>query len=111
MDVKNVIAKTGQSWKLLAVFVVLILSGISMVIGVLNINAAASAELYFYYVSACAIVGISSFVIACVSIKCPSCGSRWLWSAVNSKASKEWQYWLNSLEVCPECGEPKNEQV
>jgi len=105
---KNVISKTGQSWKFKAMFVVLVISGVSMVYGKMNIDTL-SSESFFYFVAGGALIGLLSFVFACVSIKCPICGSKWFWSAVSGKGDKEWLFWLNSLSSCPKYGEPKSE--
>ena len=105
---KNVLSRTGQVWKIITMFIVIVLSGASMVYGQLNIDSL-SSELFFYYVAGSAIIGLLSFVFACVSIKCPSCGAKWFWSAVNGKGNKEWLFWLSTLETCPDCDNPKHE--
>jgi len=89
-------------------FVVLVISGVSMVYGKMNIDTL-SSESFFYFVAGGALIGLLSFVFACVSIKCPICGSKWFWSAVSGKGDKEWLFWLNSLSSCPKYGEPKSE--
>jgi H+/Cl- antiporter ClcA len=102
---KNVISKTGQSWKFKAMCIVLVLSAISMAYGQMNIDTLSSKS-FFYFVAGGALIGLFSFIFACATIKCPSCGSKWFWLAVSGKGDKEWLFWLNSLESCPKCGEP-----
>ena len=104
---KNVISKTRQSWKFTTMFVVLVLSGISMAYGQMNIDTL-SNESFFYFVAGGAFVGLLSFIFACVSIKCPNCGAKWFWSAVSGNGGDKWLFWLKSLSSCPTCGEPKS---
>ena len=47
---------------------------------------------------------ISSLVFAVVSIKCPVCGSRWLWLALYKKHDEGWYDWLAAQSACPICG-------
>jgi len=105
---KNVISKTGQSWKFKTMFLILILSGALMLYGQMNIDTL-SNDSFFYFVAGGTFIGLLSFVLACVSIKCPNCGLKWFWSAVSGKGNKDWLFWLNSLSSCPKCGEPKSE--
>ena len=105
---KNVVSITGQSWKIKTMFTVLVLSGISLAYGQVNINALSNVS-FFYFVAGGAISGVLSFIFACTSIKCPNCSSKWFWSAVRGKGHNEWLFWLNSLNSCPECGEPKSD--
>ncbi|MEW8204422.1 MAG: hypothetical protein AB2697_15230 [Candidatus Thiodiazotropha endolucinida] len=105
---KNVISKTGQSWKVKATFAVLVLSGMAMIYGQFNIETL-SNQAFFYFVAGGTFVGLSSFIFACINIKCPSCGSKWFWLAVSGEGHNKWLFWLNSLTSCPKCGEPKSE--
>jgi predicted ferric reductase len=105
---KNVISKTGQSWKIIGSLAVIFLSGVSMIYGQLNIDVL-SNELFFYYVAGGAIVGLLSFIFACVSIKCPFCNSKWFWSAVCRKDKNQWLFWLHTLGACPKCEAQKSE--
>ena len=107
---ETVISKTGQSWKLRTLFIILILSGISVMYGIINIDTL-SSETFFYLVAGGSFAGVVSFIFACVSLKCPTCGTKWFWSAVSGKGNREWLFWLGSLSVCPNCGEPKSESA
>ena len=102
----NVIYNTGQSWKKKTSFVSLLLSGASMIYGQVNIDTL-SNNLFFLYVAGGSVTGLLSFIFACVSIRCPTCGSKWFWLAVSGQGKNEWLFWFNSLSSCPKCGEPK----
>lgn len=88
--------------------VILVLSGTSMVYAQLNINTL-SYSAFFYLMSGAVFAGIAAFVFASISVSCPHCGSRWFWAALSGKGHKEWLFWLNAIEACPRCGEPKDE--
>lgn len=57
------------------------------------------------------VVAWVSAAFACLSIRCPSCATRWLWRAVNSSGSigGGWLVQLMSGNHCPECGWPHEE--
>ena len=101
---RNIITKTGQTWKIILTLVIIFLAMATMSYGFLNINDI-SKTIFFLYVAVSATVGILAFIFTCVSIKCPKCGAKWFWSAVNSKESMEWALSLKSLTACPKCGE------
>lgn len=103
---KNVISRTGQSWKIKMLYLVLVLSVSSAVYGQINSNELSDAA-FFCFVAGGAFAGTVSFVFSCASIKCSSCGYKWFWAAVSGKGRQEWLSWLDSLVVCPGCGEPK----
>jgi len=42
-------------------------------------------------------------VFACISIRCPKCGLRWVWHAVSNKDMNQWIPWVLSFEECPKC--------
>ena len=104
---KNVISKTGQSWKIKLTFIILGLSGVSMFYANYNAEVLSKYQAMYFHLGG-VFFGIASFFFSCISIKCPSCGSRWFLSAVSGKSNKQWLFWLNSLKSCPECGEPKD---
>ncbi len=79
-----------------------------MIYGALNIKEM-PAELFLVNLGGSSIIGLLGFVFACANIKCPECGAKWFWLAVSEKGFRKWLFWLISLEVCPDCGEPKND--
>ena len=103
---KNVIIKTRQSWKFKVMVAVLILSGVSIFYGLLNIDTLSNSTILFFMAGG-TLIGMSSFIVACINIKCPNCGYKWFWSAVRDKGYIGWLYWLNRLNSCPNCGELK----
>ena len=46
---------------------------------------------------------VAAFAIACVSIRCEVCGTRWLWTAIRDRWNNDWEEWVLGLEECPVC--------
>ena len=100
---RNIISKTGQTWKMSFSLLVLILCVGVMVLAMQNI-ATWPKLLFFITLSGCAVAGLLAFAFTCASIKCPECGTRWFWQAVSERHSQAWALWLKSLTSCPHCG-------
>jgi hypothetical protein len=98
----SVIKKTGQWWKAVVSFWVLMLGGAAMLWGLSNLSSSTPS-----YTSALAISGMIlaalGFAYACLSIRCPVCGARWVWMGASGKSSVEWLSWLLSRSECPRC--------
>jgi len=100
----NIIAKTGQSWKLIFLLVAMLLAGIAMAYALLSISVLSNTLFYMYMLSG-VWIGALGFIYVCFCIQCPTCGDKWFWNAVSGKESGEWGLWLKSLNACPKCGE------
>lgn len=48
-------------------------------------------------------LGFGTFLAACLSIRCPRCGARWLWTAMRTQHHVGWWNWLCAQKVCPKC--------
>ena len=95
MKVVTLLEKTNQLWKLYLVFAIAI-------IPLLVIEFAGA----FFGLKAHLILGVpvgAAFVVACVSIRCEICGTRWLWMAIKDRWNKDWDEWVLRLEECPVC--------
>lgn len=49
--------------------------------------------------SVLALVGI---IVPFAAVKCPTCGSRWMWRAATQSDAK-WLTWLRAQHLCPAC--------
>jgi hypothetical protein len=49
------------------------------------------------------LVGLSGIGFALTSIRCPSCGARWVWLAVSQHSPDGWLGWLLDQSNCPVC--------
>jgi len=92
----SVIKKTGQWWKAQLAYVTSVGGALVMLYGIYH----GSLLLPTLGGLAAAIFG---FVFACTAIRCPSCGSKWVWVAVSGQASNQWFPWLLSRSECPAC--------
>jgi len=99
MLARSVITKSGQLWKLLTCLALIIIGGISMCWGQSHLDTN-----YGGWLLASGMVAVfGALIFACVGIRCPSCGAKWFWLAVNRQASNKWLNWLLTQSACPEC--------
>ena len=91
---------SGQTWKLLVGFVVMLAGFVTAACGVLDPGSAAGLELAWTGVG----IGAAALAVTCWSVRCPSCGTRWLWTALQHQSARVWIEWLLAQSVCPRCG-------
>lgn len=70
--------------------------------GLLNLDKGAIS---FWIIISGMLIGISTFIIGCMVIRCPKCGSKWLWVAIKNQSLNSWLLSLTNNGSCPECGE------
>ena len=99
----SMIRKSGQWWKAVASFWLLMFGALVMAWGLTHISIYPPD-----YVMPVVLAGIClaalGFAFACLAIRCPSCGARWVWMGVSGKSSGQWLSWLLSQSKCPACG-------
>ena len=100
---QSVLRRAGQAWKLQVAFVGLLIAGVLMVWAQLKITSLTAEQFTFLTLAGVAMALVSLFG-ACIAIRCPSCGSKWLWQAVRNKHSNSWLAWLLEQKACPTCG-------
>ena len=91
--------QTHQTWEVRA-----------MMIGVSAAVLLEAVPLFFTFGKGAALLfsglgawmALISVVIAFVGIKCPGCGSHWMWRAA-FQPSPNWVGWLRRQQVCPAC--------
>lgn len=90
MQQSSVIAATGQYWKLaLGVAALVVGSFVPMVEGI-GMSWTTGT-----------VVAIAGYAFTCLAVRCPDCGSRWLWQA----ALDAGLYGpLFKRSTCPKCG-------
>src|SRR4051812_6626365 len=49
------------------------------------------------------LLALGSLAFPCIAIKCPVCGARWFWLAVNGKRAGRGVRWLFAQTACPVC--------
>ena len=96
----SIVGKTGQLWKLRVAFFGGVVGFFTMVIGLTLFDSNITA---FYISIAGLIVGLSSFIFACTTIRCPNCGAYWLVSVLKLSKANDWLLDLSTMKVCPKC--------
>jgi hypothetical protein len=97
----SVIVKSRQAWKLAALMVVLLISGVLMVLGLRGGRQAGSMEM----VLGSALFGLFALVLTSFSVRCRVCRMHWLWEAIRHREHSGWVTWLLALRACPQCGD------
>lgn len=104
---RSIIKTSGQMPKLVLLFAVLIGGWIAMVIGLKNLEGSGWG---FPLALAGMSIGLASFLLALLFIRCPRCGSRWLWKAVSQQEHSQWLSTLLSNSTCPSCAYTPNRE-
>lgn len=92
---------TGQWWKLQLTIGAIVVGFVLMSVGIIYLQR---PKIGFLFVVIGLAVGISAFVFACLTIRCPSCGARWFWRAVSNRRAGDWLLSLLRVERCDACG-------
>jgi hypothetical protein len=96
----SIIEKSNQTWKLVG-GLALLASGFSvMVVGLARLEHSTGFALTLLGMA----LGLGAAIATTLSIRCPACGARWLWLAVNTQEHLQWLNWLSAQHVCPRCG-------
>lgn len=103
MFAESVIVKTGQGWKALTFVCGAILSAFSL-FGGLALLSGKQTPFALYLVLLGTATSVFSLLFACGSIRCPHCGSRWVWLAITRADASDWFSTLVAQKVCPGCG-------
>jgi len=98
----SVIKGTGQWWKAVASFWALIVGGCGMFWGLSQLTADAPAYVIVLVFGGMGLAAFA-FAFACLSIRCATCGARWVWMGVSGKGPGGWLAWLLSRSECPAC--------
>ncbi|MEM7436695.1 MAG: hypothetical protein AAF436_16195 [Myxococcota bacterium] len=96
----SIVTKTKQGWKLKAGFAVLVAGSAAMFWGLSTLREPMGFALTLLGMT----TSLLAFAVTCLAVRCPSCGSKWLWVAVRSQHHKRWLHWLLQQRVCPHCG-------
>jgi endogenous inhibitor of DNA gyrase (YacG/DUF329 family) len=100
----SVIARSGQTPKALCAFLGLVVGGGLALFGNLLFHWSPSFGAIVTLGGAAA--GLGLFVFGCLSVRCPSCGARWVWDAISKRPANAWLASLLGSRVCPKCGYP-----
>lgn len=103
---RSIILQSRQLWKVIAGLLLLIIGaavGVAVsFIPYLRTEAAVSGR--FNSLQAISTVAaVAGFVYLCMGVRCPRCGAKWVWMAVNGKLGAGSLDALVTLDRCPTC--------
>ncbi len=99
----SIIVRSGQVWKMLILVSGSIVSAISLFCGLALLGERSTALSLFLVLLGIGIFTASA-VFACVSIRCPYCGTRWVWLGVTQGDAADWISTLVARRTCRACG-------
>jgi len=94
---RSLVKKTNQGGKLVAFAVLKVLGGVLLLYSF-------TVQTSIVAIFAAIALGLLGLLLGIVGVKCPICGSKWLWLALRDQGIGQWLAWLMSLNKCPECG-------
>lgn len=98
----SVVKKTGQIWKLIVLFSMLMVGSISLFCGIYLMKDLPQATAMTLVLGGI-IVSFASLGLGVLTLRCPHCKSRWLWHAFSTQDHRDWLFWLMSKATCPKC--------
>lgn len=99
----SVIGRTGQAGKAVIALGGLILGGAIALLPIVGEAVSTRAALVKF---GAALFSLGCFFYGCRAIRCPACGTRWVWDAVSGRAASAWLASLLRTPNCPSCGHP-----
>ena len=98
----SILISTNQNWKMKVFYLSLGIAALFIFGGNYFGNLVSLSQPAYINIAG-VLVGLLSFLVACLSIKCPICKDKWLWRAVSKNKSGDWLFWLKSQTSCPVC--------
>lgn len=98
----SVLKRTGQWWKAVLSSMSILLGGLTMFAGLLMMSGG-QATIALGLVFGGMLMAVLGFSLACITIRCPACGARWVWLATREQKLDPWLRWLVSQTQCPTC--------
>ena len=103
---RSIIVESGQLWKVIGGLLLLIIGaavGIAVsFIPYLRTDVMVSGR--FNSLQAISTVAAAAgFVYLCMRVRCPRCGAKWVWMAVNGRLGAGSLHALVTLDRCPRC--------
>jgi hypothetical protein len=102
----SIIVESGQLWKVIAGLLLLIIgSAVGIVVSFIpypRTKAVVSGRLNSLQAIS-TVAAAAGFAYLCMSVRCPRCGAKWVWMAVNGKLDAGSLGALVTLDRCPAC--------
>ncbi len=103
----GLIARSGQWWKVYAGIGFAVVCAVMVFVAVrqgLSPTVSENADTWFMVRVIATIAGLVGAAVLLGWVRCPQCGSRWVWSALRTQPLDNWLPWIMTLERCPKCG-------
>ena len=97
----SILEKSNQTWKLVGGLASMAFGFAVMIFGLAHLERPQGFTITLVGMA----VDLGAGIAAALSIRCPSCGARWLWLAVRTQEHSRWLNWLSAQAVCPRCGD------
>ena len=89
MPANSVIRLTGQFWKLAVGALALLIGSLAPLVGASGMSWTTGT-----------VIAVVGYTFACMAVRCPGCGSRWLWQAALDAGLYRP---LFTRPACPQC--------
>ena len=96
------IDRTHQTWKLHVANIGVVLAIVIHAVPRLLLHEI-SGRYFAVYSGLSALVAAAGLFIHFGAVRCPFCGTHWVWRATKQRAVR-WLQWLHEQQVCPVCG-------
>lgn len=101
-EFRSIYVVSGQAWKIAVAAVAMLVSVGLTVARWLEVPAVRNFD--GWVTAATVILMFGALALASWTVRCPTCGARWVWIAVSERDHRDWLPWALGLEFCPRCG-------
>ena len=103
---ESVICRTGQGRKALLALAGLLVGAAATYLGGVMYKSFPDSSVVIFAQLGGALFGLGAMFFACRSIRCPNCGTRWIWDSMSKEPASRWMSSLLDSKICPKCGHP-----
>jgi len=79
----------------------ILIAGVTLVAGLYNLD---KGEISFWMVLCGVVIGMCSMLFGIITIHCPKCGEKWIWSAIRTQPAGHWLGSIMHDRGCTVCG-------
>lgn len=103
---ESIIWRTGQGTKAVIALLGLLSGGAAVYLGGLAYKSFPDSIAVVIAQLGGALFGLGAMFFACRSIRCPGCGTCWIWDSTSNEPASRWMFSLLASKNCPKCGHP-----
>ncbi len=99
----SVVRRSGQLWKL-GVAALMMVAAFGCALALLDCGACINQLWWPFAMFAAIVLGLGgAFAWLCLAVRCPRCGTHWMWRDAGAGDKDVRSYGLLSLRRCPRC--------